>query len=291
MEWFSLSLLCAMSLASADAVTKKYLVSYSGLQLLLIRFVVPGALLAPLLFVFPLPAAPLAFWAWLVLLVPLELLAMFLYMQAIRDAPLYQTLPYLAFTPVFNILTGWLVLGEQVSLLGSAGIMLVVVGAYLLNIDQVNQNGRRLWFEPLRAIVHQQGSRRMLMVAIIYSVTSVSGKAAMLYVGPMSFGPFYFGVLGFATLILVGLQRPRELGVLLHRPGWHLLIGVLFALMVVTHFLALSKIEAAYMVAVKRTSLLFGILYGAWFFHEKGLAKNFSSAVLMLAGVALILLA
>jgi uncharacterized membrane protein len=49
-------------------------------------------------------------------------------------------------------------------------------------------------------------------------------------------------------------------------------------------------VEAAYMVAVKRSSMLFGILYGAWMFHEKGLLKNSVSATLMVAGVALIVL-
>lgn len=291
MDWFSLSLLCALSLASADAFTKMRLQGYSGSEMMLVRFLVTGVLLAPLLLYFPLPSAPWAFWAWMALLVPLELLAIYLYMQAIRDAPLYQTLPYLAFTPVFIILTGWWVLDERVSLLGAIGIVLVVVGAYLLNIDKLHRNGRRLWYEPLRAIVYRQSSRRMLMVAVIYSLTSVGGKAAMLYVGTMNFAVFYFVVLGAAAFLAVALLRPVSLRVLTRQPAWHLLIGALFALMVVTHFLALSKVEAAYMIAVKRTSLLFGILYGAWLFHEKQLARNFSSAALMVVGVALILLA
>jgi drug/metabolite transporter (DMT)-like permease len=223
--------------------------------------------------------------------VPLELLAMLLYMQSIRDAPLCQTLPYLAFTPVFNILTGWLVLGEQVSLPGSGGIILVVIGAYLLNIDQARREEGLAWLEPLLAIFHRRESRRMLLVAIIYSFTSVIGKAAMLYVGPMSFGAFYFVLLGAASVVVVGVARPKGFAVLRNRVGWHLLVGGLMALMVVTHFLALNKVEAAYMLAVKRTSLLFGILYGAWLFGEEGLVKHLSAAVLMVLGVVLILMA
>ena len=60
---------------------------------------------------------------------------MWLYMRAIRESPLSLTLPYLAFTPVFNILTGYIFLGEQVSSAGMAGIVLVVCGAWLLNLD------------------------------------------------------------------------------------------------------------------------------------------------------------
>jgi drug/metabolite transporter (DMT)-like permease len=59
---------------------------------------------------------------------------MAMYMVAIRDSALSLTLPYLAFTPVFTVLSAWLLLGEQVTAQGLAGIALVVLGAYGLNI-------------------------------------------------------------------------------------------------------------------------------------------------------------
>jgi drug/metabolite transporter (DMT)-like permease len=291
MDWFSITILCAFSLASSDALAKKYLGSYSAWALVLIRFFVPGVLLLPVLFIYPLPDAPPVFWAWLAVLFPLELLAMTLYMKAIRDAPLYQTLPYLAFTPVFNIVTGWLVLGEQVSLTGGLGILMVVLGAYYLNLEQLNNKKRFAWMVPLQSIMYQQGSRRMLMAAIIYSFTSVAGKAAMAYVEPMSFGALYFVLLGLLTLLLVAVLKPKELLVLKTNIKWNLAVGGLMAVMVVTHFLALSMVEAAYMIAVKRISLLFGILYGAYFFQEKGLVRNLSAAMFMVVGVSMILLA
>ena len=73
---------------------------------------------------YPIPSVPPVFWAWIGALVPLEILAMRLYLLAIRDSPLHLTLPYLAFTPVFNVLTGYLVLGESVSSRGLAGLWL-----------------------------------------------------------------------------------------------------------------------------------------------------------------------
>jgi uncharacterized membrane protein len=58
--------------------------------------------------------------------------------------------------------------------------------------------------------------------------------------------------------------------------------------MVYTHFLALKQVEVAYMIAVKRTSLLFGIIYGALFFRETNLGSNLLAGSLMLVGVLLI---
>jgi drug/metabolite transporter (DMT)-like permease len=129
MDWLSLSLLCAFSLASADAATKAWLRDYSARELALVRLGLTGLLMTPLLSSLgPLTALPRAFWLWILALVPLEVGAMLLYMKAIRDHPLALTLPYLAFTPVFVILTSFLLLGERISLRGMAGVTLVVLG-------------------------------------------------------------------------------------------------------------------------------------------------------------------
>jgi len=48
------------------------------------------------------------------------------------------------------------------------------------------------------------------------------------------------------------------------------------------------RVEVAYMIAVKRTSLLFGILYGALFFRERGFSGRILAGGLMLGGVFLI---
>ena len=51
---------------------------------------------------------------------------------------------------------------------------------------------------------------------------------------------------------------------------------------------AIQQVEGAYMIAVKRTSLLFGIVYGALLFKEQDLGRHLAAGVLMVAGVFLI---
>jgi drug/metabolite transporter (DMT)-like permease len=290
MEWLPLTLLSAFSLASADAATKWYLSDRSARELLLVRFTLPGLLLTPLLLLEPWPDLPPVFWLWVGALIPLELLAMALYMRSIRDGAFAHTLPYLAFTPVFATFTGFWLLGESISLLGFGGILLVTSGAYLLNLHHAFDGGRWALLKPLQVIITASGPRSMLLVAALYSLTSVMGKGAMRYAPPAFFGPFYFGVLGLATLLLFGLGSRHTLPVLWRRPGPNLLIGAAMAIMVVTHFLAIQQVEVAYMIALKRTSLLFGILYGALLFREARLTQHLAAGSLMVAGVFLILI-
>jgi drug/metabolite transporter (DMT)-like permease len=286
LDWLSLSLVCAFSLASADAATKAWLRDYSARELSLVRLGVTGLVMAPLLT--DLAGAvelPMQFWAWVAALLPLEMSAMLLYMRAIRDHPLSLTLPYLAFTPVFVIVTGWLLLGERISPSGTLGILLVVTGAWLLNVQHASLRDSRSWVAPLKAIFREPGSRMMLAVALLYSLTSTMGKGAMQYMPPEQFGAFYFLLLGISAVVLFASGRPRILLHVWRRPRAVLAVSLLNAAMVYTHFLALELVEVAYMIAVKRTSLLFGMVYGAIFFGERRFALHALAGTLMLAGV------
>ena len=290
MEWFYLALLSALSLAFADVFSKKYFAENTGLELLLVRFFVPGVLLLPVTLTGTYPDISSEFWLWIAILIPLELTAMLLYSLAIRDCPLYLTLPYLAFTPVFNVFTAKIILGESVTPQNLAGILLVVCGAYMLNMAKPENGQRYNIFSPLKAVVTERGSRLMLSAAIVYSVTGVMGKGAMAYVDPKTFGSFYFSIIGFCTLVLILLLNPKSLKVIKVKPGYALAVGICMAIMVICHFLSISQIEVAYMVAVKRTSLLFGIILGAIFFSERHLTQHFAAGALMVAGVTIILI-
>ncbi len=288
MHWLALSLICAFCLASSDAAAKHWLRSAGARELVAIRLGLSGLLLTPWVLTFDVPELPPAFWAWLALIVPLEIVAMLLYMKAIRDYPLALTVPYLAFTPVLVVATGWVVLGERVDGNGLLGILLVVAGSWLLNFEQSDRLRLSTLLAPLRAIVANPGSRLMLATAAIYAITSVGGKAAMQWMPPEQFGAFYFVVLGAVTLLLLGLTHPASLRVRRHGLGPLLIVAGFMAVMVVTHFMALAQVEAAYMIAVKRTSLLFGMLYGAMLFGERHLGRHLIAGTLMVAGVATI---
>ncbi len=288
MHWLALSLICAFSLATSDAAAKRWLRNAGAREMVVIRLGISGLLLTPWVLTFDLPSLPPPFWGWMAVLMPLEIAAMLMYMRAIRDYPLALTVPYLAFTPVLVVVTGWLVLDETVSGHGLFGILLVVAGSWLLNFEQTAQLTLRRLLAPLKAVVVNPGSRLMLGAATIYALTSVGGKAAMQWMPPEQFGAFYFAVLGAVTLLLAAVTHPQSLRV--HRHGlWPpLVVAGLMALMVVTHFLALAQTEAAYMIAAKRTSLLFGMLYGAILFGERHLARHLVAGALMIGGVVAI---
>ncbi len=284
-HWLFLSLLCAFALAASDAVAKKYLSHLDFKALTLTRLALAGMLMLPLTIQIETLFLPAAFWLWMAITVPAEILAMYLYMKAIRDYPLSLTVPYLAFTPMFAVLIAWLILHENISGYGFTGIAMIITGAWFLNLPETEGLTLKTALKPFRYIFTNPGSRYMLIAAIIYSFTAVSTKAAMQYMPANQFGAFYYLSVGLVALLLFGRGGYRQIRLNL-KPA--LVVALLMAIMVYLHFLALEKIEVAYMISAKRTSLLFGIIFGVLFFREKHLGMHLFAGCLMLAGVAII---
>jgi drug/metabolite transporter (DMT)-like permease len=282
--WLPLSFLAAFSLATVDAMTKRFFGNQSPYEMAMIRLLYTVPWLACSLFFIPMAKPDSRYFFAVVSAAPLEVCATYCYMKAIKVSPLSLTLPFLAFTPAFMIVTGRIFLGEKLGPMGIAGIILIVAGAYCLNISSL-KNG--LLF-PIRAIFREPGSRLMLLVAFIYSITSVIGKIGVLHSNPYFFGSTYFIAL---ALLMTALMPFMPRASIRMQRGFHLrgaAIGAIYAIMVFSHMLAISMVQAAYMVSVKRISLLFGILYGAWWFKETRIHERLFGAVIMLAGVFLL---
>jgi uncharacterized membrane protein len=60
--------------------------------------------------------------------------------------------------------------------------------------------------------------------------------------------------------------------------------------MVLSHMTAITMTRVAYMISVKRLSLLMGVVYGIVLFGEEGAGGRIAGTALMLCGVALITL-
>jgi len=284
-SWFFLSLLAAFSLATSDALTKKFFSDQPPYAMGLIRlgYALPWLLIS--LFFIPLVAADMTFWLCILIGLPLEVFALYCYMKALKASPISLSVPFLAFTPGFIILTGWMLLGEKISAGGFWGIVLIIAGAYCLNISKAKYG----ILGPLRAIFTEPGSRLMLFVSFIYAFTSTIGKLAINHSNPYFFGIIYnvaFTALMFVFLPLAVKTGPRK--DLTKKPFIGLILGIIVSVAIFSHVLAISMTNVAYMISLKRTSLLFGVIYGALLSKEEKIAERLTGAAIMITGVFLI---
>lgn len=283
--WFPLTVVSAFFLATSDAFTKKavdgrneYLVTWVRIFPTLPLFLIPLPFIE-------IPALTPEFYRCILTALPLEVVAIFLYTKALKLSPLSLTLPLLSLTPLLLLVVPFLLLGEHISAAGTAGILLIAVGGYLLNAKK----GQQGTLEPLKALAREKGALCMLCVAAIYSLTSTLGKRAIELSSPLLFAAIYLPLLVLAITPVALYKGRGELGAMA-RNGTvkaSLLPALCYALQALTHVYAINLTNVAYMIAVKRLSLLFGVLYGRYMFQERG---GTLATLIMLAGVFMIVI-
>ncbi len=286
MLWFILAIATALCVATGDALTKKFFGRFSPYDMAIASSIYSLPFLIVYIFFIPIPQLDTVFWWIACILIPLDTFAFYLYMKAIKLSPLSLSIPFLSFTPVFMILTGFIVLEEVPNSWGIIGIGFVVAGSYLLNVTQVKYG----YFAPFRAILREPGSILMLVVAFIYSFLAVLGKKAIQHSSPLFFGFFFLAALDITILIFFPFLEKIRWRDILKVPVKGLSVGLMLFLHALFHCLAINMIEAVYMIAVKRMSILFSVVYGWILFKEADIGARMLGALLMFAGVVFIIL-
>ena len=108
----------------------------------------------------------------------------------------------------------------------------------------------------------------MLLVAFIFSITTIFAKKALRVSSPVRWVTIYYFLMavGYFAFLPKG-QRAKSL---FTSPKLFLTIGLLESTCLVIQSSAMLMVEAAYVIAIKRLSLLFSVFYG-WLFFKKGI--------------------
>lgn len=284
-EWIVYSLLTALFKAVEDLAGKQALVR--GAEPLSLA-IVTRAVALPVLGLWLLADEMLqrveweSFVVWLVVGGTLNALITVLYFHAIEKGEVSQVVPLTALTPVFLLITSPVMLQEVVSAVGAAGVLLVVAGVYMLFLGEGNG-----LLAPLREIGRRGSARLMLLIAVLWSITSNIDKLGIRASSPALWA---FAINAYIFLILQGYWLTRWGRSIFRFDRWVIVAGVFSALMITFHMLALTVTYVPYLIAVKRTSVVFTALGGVLLFGEGGGWRRVMGAVLACSGVLLLYL-
>ena len=127
----------------------------------------------------------------------------------------------------------------------------------------------------------------MLIVAIIFSFSITSDKVAVQNSDPLfasSITLLSLGVIFYLIFMISGSHQQEKRGSSL----LFLLVGLSTALSAVSICYAYTRAIVAYVIPIKRLSILFSVIYGGYIFHEPALGKRIFGAVFMALGAILI---
>lgn len=217
----------------------------------------------------------------------LNVIAFIQFMRALQASDLSLTIPFITFTPIFLLFTSpWLV-GEFPGLWGLIGILLIVGGSYIISIQESPIN----FMDPFLAIMKEPGPRRMLSVAVIYSLTSNLDKIGVQHSSPL-FWSLSINTFMVVSLLIIFLVLPKPKTTRKHPFQFPLmiLIGLFSATTLITHNMALHLASVPAVIAIKRTSALFAVLWGFFVLGEINVRQRIIGAMLMVTGIALVTL-
>jgi drug/metabolite transporter (DMT)-like permease len=212
--------------------------------------------------------------------------AQLLLMRALQVSSMSLCIPFMAFTPVFLIGTGYVMIGELPSWIKLLGVGLIVIGSLLMH--------RRLfaagWTAPLKAVMKEKGSRYILLVAFILSVTNPIEKRLVTMSDPLSQAFSY--CLGLCVLfaILVWVRRADCSAVMRTAPRWTVLAGVMDAAALLLQFFTYSYLAVVITISIKRAGIVLSVLAGWLIFREKEITDKVIAASAMLGGVLILYL-
>ena len=289
MIWLGWALACALGIGLVDVLSKRALQEFEPWIVGVARlgFALP-ALAVPLCWATR-PVLTPTFWGTVAVMLPLEVIAFLCLLKALRVAPLAETVPFLCLSPLFTVLASWLILGERITWLGFLGICAIGAGGYLLYGHELRHGA----LGPLRAMARSEGTRLMVLVAVLYSVTSALGKQATLLAGPLIFPGLYVAALFVSFLLLQWLgghrlgEVARAIG---RRPGLLISIGVLDGLTFLMHSIGVLLAPVAYFLGVKRLSSVVSVVVGGLLFRDRHLRLRVTGVLCMVAGVFLLTL-
>jgi len=212
-------------------------------------------------------------------------LAVLLYYRAVQVSPLSLTIPFLAFTPVFLLLTGHVILGERPPLLKCEGVVLVVVGSLLMH----RQAFRTSLWEPFRVVLRERGSRYMLAVSFILSFTNPFDKKLVMMSDAFFFGWAYaMMLLAFFALPMLARRSASQAAPLALQ--WLVASGLADALTLLLQFETHNYIDVVITISLKRTGIVLAVLAGWLVFRERQIADRLIGTAVMVAGAVMIYL-
>ena len=289
MLWFLLSSGTALCEALKDVTGKQALKSLDEYSVLL-GFSTVGALLMGSFMLMTEGVPTLGPRYGLALLVGggLNILAFTLYFRAIKTADLSLTVPLVTLTPLFLLVTSPIIVGEWPTGLDAVGVVLLITGSYVLNLKP----SEGFTLGPLRAITANTGSRTMICVAFLWSITSNFDKVGTLNSSSLFWGMSLFTTVALGMVPFVA-QRILQKGLqnvvspLRVQAKFVVLAGIFIAVGVSLQFAALTMAPVAQVIAVKRMSALISVGFGYFLFDETDLRERLLGASIMVSGVAI----
>jgi drug/metabolite transporter (DMT)-like permease len=306
MLWIMLALIGAITNAGYFIIIKRTIESLDPKVLTGIGFTFGGLILFTVSAIRKFPVIGQDFYSAVAITSFLNIISLFLIFKSLSSSDLSLCIPMLSFTPVILTGTSFLLLHEVPSSFGFAGICIIVCGSYVLNIS----DGDMHFLDPVKTIIRNRGSWYMLVVAVLFALSINFDKIALLNSDPFFGMALTVLTIGISFLLISAYSRISGVKGVVQCPAgtrnnvsvpgfmasffkkywvYSFLIGAFAATESASVNLAYTMQIVPYVIAIKRLSIIFVVIYGTLVFFEHETTKRLAGAALMVMGAIIIM--
>ena len=263
-------------LSNIDIYTKIVLLNITTVPFLALGFIF-----------FDIPKTTPMFYLVIFINIIIFFLAQMLMIKSLEMSNLSISIPMLSFTPIFLLLTSYLMLNEFPTLAGLLGVLLVVLGSYVLNIHEANQG----YLEPIKSLFRNKGIFYMVIVAFLYSLCANLGKIGVNLSNAAYYMFIFYLIYSILLFIIFFKNIKSHVTVLRKNLNYFALAGFSTAASEIFLGIAYKYSIVPYIISLKRTSILFAVLIGIFLFKEKSIKQAVIGSAIMFIGVLIITMA
>lgn len=210
--------------------------------------------------------------------------------QAYKEGDLSHVYPIMRSSPALVLVISVLFLGEQVSFQGVAGILLVAVGVYIINLKHIS--GAEL-LAPIKSIANDRSTQFAFLTLISVAFYSIVDKMAVDFIHPILFAFFHLfcGMCYYTPYILITKKADiiqKEWNTGLVRIIMSGVIGITGYSMIL---IAFTIDRVSYIVSLRQLSVVFAVLMGSFWLKEKHKGIRLAGALIIFCGGFLISMA
>jgi len=210
--------------------------------------------------------------------------------KALRHMELSDASPLIGLAPAIAAFLAFIFLGESLSLLQVTGLIVIVIGSYVLETRH-----HKGLLEPFRVIKKSKYIHYIFLALFMYAITSNLDRYV---ISRFDFQPAaYIAIahLFLAIIFVIMMMRYHDgfKGVKhgLRVGGWWILLAALFTTSY--RYFQMTALQVAYVglvLGIKRLSILLTTVFGGELFHEHNLFKKTIAALIIIGGTILILI-
>jgi drug/metabolite transporter (DMT)-like permease len=217
----------------------------------------------------------------------LDTIAFVCFYYAINISSISHIAPISAFGPVFTTFLAIFALHEIPTPMKFVGILLVVIGAYLLNIASVREG----IMEPFKRLFSNKGVLLYLLANVLWGITPIFQKKAIFETTPQI--PLYASIMGmfFGIIFLTPFALGKTIKFIKEIKASFKLFavaGVGVAISQAAAYQAMAMVFVGYATSIFRISSLFTIILGGIFLKEQKIKEKMLGASVMVLGAILL---